>query len=318
MPNLTWDINDIPPLRDAMKAYSDWGEYLGADYGVTELITPPRIVHLRKRHKQEIESKPKELEKLVAAFRGNAVHTALEFNLRKFKSTNPGCGYYIEQKVWDKILDRKISGKLDVYQDGILYDFKTTSTFKFIKGDYEEYEQQLNIYAYMLKPYNLQVRSNKIILIFTDWNKAGTYKEDYPKQPFVMVEMQDVWSHEKQEQFIHDRIKTMIRNETLPDEELDYCTIDEMWAMPDSYAVYPEGRTTGKAVRVLTSMKQAEFYIKRNVNRIGNATIVHRPSVRARCENWCEVSNWCDQYHNYVLSREYEADVPQETQSQEG
>lgn len=302
MPKLEWNINAIAPLRDALLAFGERGVSLGADYGVTELITPPRIVMLRKRYREEIEKKPKDLAKSWAAFRGNAIHGSLEWFLKKHAASLRHGGYQIERKLFDKIKGRKITGKFDVLLNGALYDYKTTSTFKFIKGDFQDYEAQLNIYAYLLRHYNIEVTLLYIILLFTDWNKLSLYSQkDYPQQDFVQVKLDGLWTPKEQEDYLFNRVDLMIENESLPDNELTECNEKDMWARPDSWAIYPEGRSTGRAVRVLTSEKQAQFYIQRNSKRIeGTPQIIFRPGVRTRCENYCDAADYCSQYQEYL------------------
>jgi hypothetical protein len=73
----------IVPVRAAFDAYNDWsGAYIkGGDYGVTQLLDPPRVVHLRLRHEHELP--PESIKDKWKAFQGNAWHAFFEKQLRK-------------------------------------------------------------------------------------------------------------------------------------------------------------------------------------------------------------------------------------------
>ena len=308
----TWDIEQIPPLRDALKIYSDHSFFtLGSDYGVTELITPPQMVQLRRRYRQELLVREVDLKKQMANFVGNSVHRSLEWYLNMFQSRDHQQKYLVEQKLVDMVLGRRIAGKIDVWRDEVLYDYKTTSTFKYIKRDYEEYEKQGNIYAYLLRTYKKQVKAFRIILIFTDWTKKLMYSErDYPKQNFVMIELDNLWPEDKQRQYYHDRVRLMIEAEQLDDDELPPCTDQEMWAKPNSWAVYgtDQGPETGsKAKRVLDSREEADNFIRNNFKKVGASPVIQfRPGHRMRCQEYCDVSEYCRQFAEYLTENELE------------
>lgn len=308
----TWNIEDIPPLRDALTVYSDHSFFtLSADYGVTELIAPPQMVQLRKRYREEILRQEIDLKKQMASFVGNSVHRSLEWYLSTYQSRDHRKKYLVETKLFDMVLGRRIAGKIDVWRDEILYDYKTTSTYKYITKDYEDYEKQGNIYAYLLSTYKKKVKALRIILIFTDWAKKLVYQErDYPKQNFVMVEMENLWPEERQRQYYHERIRLMIEAENEDDDSLPLCLDKEMWAKPNSWAVYgtDQGPETGsKAKRVVETREEAENFIRNNPKKVGSSPVIQfRPGHRTRCEDFCDVSGYCRQYTEYIEEQQAE------------
>ena len=302
----TWDIEEIPPLRDALSVYSDHSFFtLSSDYGVTELIAPPQMVQLRHRYRDDILRQKVDLKKQMANFVGNSVHRSLEWYLSTFQAREHQQKYLVETKLFDMVLGRRIAGKIDVWRDEILYDYKTTSTFKYIKQDFEDYEKQGNVYAYLLRTYKKQVKAFRIILIFTDWSKKLVFQErGYPKQNFVMIELDNLWHEDKQRQYYHGRVKLMIEAEQADDDELPLCTVQEMWAKPNSWAVYgtDQGPETGsKAKRVVESREEADNFIRNNPKKVGESpTIQFRPGHRMRCEEYCDVSGYCRQFTEYM------------------
>jgi hypothetical protein len=215
----------------------------------------------------------------------------------------------VERKLFDKIRGRKIVGKFDVYINGALYDYKNTSTYKFISEDYFDYEAQLNCYSYLLHPYRVEVKILYLILLFTDWNKGESVRNtNYPKQEFVQVALDGVWPYKRQEEYIYSRLDALIAGESLPDNKLVKCTPEDMWARPDQYAVYhsKEDSVAGRrAWRVLPTMAEAHAWAKesKKVQDEGGYEVIFRPGVRTRCENFCQVNTWCDQYQEYTKGK---------------
>ena len=71
--------------------------------------------------------------------------------------------------------------------------------------------------------------------------------------------------------------------------ELPKCTSEERWAKPDTYAVMKKGRKT--ALRLLPTEEQAKEYIGDQ-----DFSVEFRKGVSTRCEGYCEVSQFCNQY----------------------
>lgn len=275
---------------------------MSADYSVTDLIKPPRIVQLQRRYKDVLDSQPKDAMKQIASFKGNAIHSYLESMLWRFINKNPNSGYLIERRLWDRINGRKISGKFDCYLNEVMYDFKTTSTWKKIFGDFTDWEIQLNIYAYLLRLCGVKVSRLVIIAWYTNWDKFKLYERGYPKAEIEEIEISNLWSTAAQRGYLNDLIEYHKINEALSDEELLPCTESDMWSKDTQYAVYKyTDEVKGpKAARLLSTQEEAEQWItdKGEVKGARYETEV-RPGARTRCEEWCDVSQFCNQYMHY-------------------
>lgn len=298
------DYTTIPPLRDAIfeytRSYSNWG----SDYSITALIRPPREIMLSGRHKDEIDAKPFTHEEIVnnlKSFKGTAIHNHFEYMLRRFMNKNKDSGYIIERRVWDRVCDRKISGKFDAFKDSILYDWKTTSTWKMIYGDWFDFECQLNMYDYLLWTCNIEVNVLRIIAWFLDWDKDKVWKDpQYPKQEIELITIDNKWSRATQQEFLENRIEIMKANEDLPDDDLDFCTDKEMWSKPDVYAVMRPGQKRAVRSSGLNTKAKAEDYIKTcKQDDKDTFEIVLRPGTRVKCDSFCKAAPYCNQYKQY-------------------
>lgn len=278
----------------------------GNDYSVTELLQPPRITQLRKRHAKELFARPvtdEEIRKSLKAFMGTAIHSAFERNLYQAANQNPKLGLLVEKKLWEPILDRKIVGKLDIYMPGVVYDLKTTSVWKYILGGTEEYAEQLNLYAYLLRKINLPVNMLRIILFFTDFmDRDVGVKQGYPGDRIVEVKINDLWTPEVQQQKVEAMVQKHIDAEKLSDDQLPDCTQEEIWAQPTKYAVKWSGGK--KALKVCETQAEARACALSKKDSNGNCPDIEvRQGKLTRCEDYCDLHEWCPQWKIFQAAR---------------
>ena len=293
----------ISPLRDAIyehsRSYSSWG----SDYSVTSLIQPPRIVQLQKRYAEILDQEPMTNDfilKQLRSFSGTAIHDRFRSMLYRFLNKYPNSGYLIERRVWDRICGRKISGQFDAYRHGALYDFKTTSVWKRIFGQGTEWEQQLNIYAYLLGTCNIEVTVLYIIAWYMDWSEWKSKQKDYPSLPIEQIWIENMWSTGEQKDFLEHRIELHKQNEDRADHELDYCTPEDIWTKDTTYAVTFPGAKKAVRTKGLNSRKDAEDFIKNSKNKNKDTWYVDtRPGERTRCKNYCRYNKYCNQWLEY-------------------
>ena len=179
----------------------------------------------------------------------------------------------------------KISGAMDLLDDdGAVTDYKVTSVFTIQKGLKPEWEQQLNIYAWLLRQNGLEATSLTIVGLCRDWMQSRTVKADYPQSPIVPIKV-PLWRDERQDQFVEGRVRVHTMDKTLP------CTPEERWAR-GGYTVLGGGLKP----RSFDSLNEATNYvhIKQKPNR--TFTIKEGGTKFVRCESWCSVSDHCPQW----------------------
>jgi hypothetical protein len=166
-----------------------------SNISATQLLNSPKIVTLTNKYNDDIEQ---DVSQMIWSLFGSAMHGVLEHG----KDDN----HIVEQRLHAELDGWQISGAVDlqvVDQDGIhIKDYKTTSVWS-VMNEKPEWEQQLNIYAWLFEHNKKQkVQSLEIVAILKDWSKgeAGR-KPDYPQQKVVMVPIR-LWTTEEQEKFI--------------------------------------------------------------------------------------------------------------------
>lgn len=197
-----------------------------ADISVTELIDSPRVRVLKKRNDDKIEF---EAETLLASFLGTCFHKGIE------AGTKTGTA---ERRLSIEVARWKLSGGMDHYNDGVLTDYKTATTWKTVldceKGRIEDFENQLNVYAHILRANGHPVTKLMLFILFKDWNRgsAGRSKKffepgvqgGYPQNSWIHFEA-PLWPVKQAEAYVQMRVKLHQDAEKV----LPLCTEKEMW-----------------------------------------------------------------------------------------
>jgi hypothetical protein len=256
-----------------------------ADYSVTEIISPPRVQRLRKKHWDDMEQ---DVSDMLWQLMGSALHVVAEKGQAK--------NHITEERLITKIGNITLSGAMDIQQviDGriLITDYKFTSAWA-LKADKFDWTAQQNIYAYLVREEKkMEVEGIRICALIRDWSRReAQYKADYPPAPIQIIDL-PLWSHEETRAYIEERINA--HNDAKAkadwDEELPHCTDEERWKRSDTFAVKKEGRKN--AIRVLEVKEEADNLAKKE-----NGYVEHRPGEPIRCSgNFCGVAKWCTQY----------------------
>jgi hypothetical protein len=211
-----------------------------ADFSVTGLIKPPQVGRLFEEHEDKISTDVRdEIYKLI----GSAVHKVLE----KYGGDNAEQRYFAEHTY-----GVKISGAIDLVENGAVTDYKTTSVGAVQYALKSDWEAQLNLYAWLLDQNGIEATSLTICAICRDWSKPRikTWK-NYPPSPVVVMPV-PLWSAERRQRFVDQRVKVHMQEATLP------CTDEERWAK--------------------------------------KAPMPSAPTTYIRCEDYCDVSEFCPQW----------------------
>lgn len=241
------------------------------------------------------------------SFLGNGIHNQFEYALKRWAASHPGVRrYIIERRMWDKFKGRKVSGQFDLWCDEILYDFKTAKTWKYIFADYEDYEIQLNLYAYMARLEGIESEELKIIMLMKDWQKGKAQfvsDKTYPSEPIKLIDIPH-WGFDKQEAFLMDRLDKQIECEGVADDELPDCTTKEMWEKLPQIAIMEPG--AARATRCLADQAAVDSYLKWRKDHgkeITKYKLEQRPGNRLRCAEYCPVNTWCKQWGDYLKTK---------------
>lgn len=216
-----------------------------------------------------------------------------------------------EMRVYITVLEQIIGGQLDHYVDGQITDYKCTSVWSWIFGSrIAEWTEQQNIYGHLYRKNKLPVKGLRILAVFRDWKETEFLKnpKQYPPLPIMVINL-EVWPEDACEKFIESRTALHLVNENVPDDDLPFCTEQEMWAKPTTYAVYKDKQKKAKKVKGLLCPLDAERYIENchaKDKKPAKYRIEVRPGKRVRCEKYCDAAPFCNQYQQYLKEQQNE------------
>ena len=292
-------MDHIIPLKQVIH---DWntGHYdheEAGDYSATDLINPPRIVQLRKRHRDDLKLS---IASQINAFFGTAVHDIYEKTLGKLKE------YTVEQRIKTTINDRIITGKFDILLNNKhIYDIKTTKTWKKVfDPTLKEWHEQQNIYAYLLATTGITVESLNIIAHYYDWveNMALRNKE-YPSDSVVEYSL-TLWKPADIYDFISERLELHKNSEALSDDDLPACSREDRWERFDDgstmqFALF-RNKEAKRATKLFTNLEEAIATGRVTKNHGSDSFVEIRYAQRKRCQKYCDVSHHCNHFQEYL------------------
>lgn len=272
----------------------------GADYTTTTLTDPVRIVLLSKRHWNELED---DASDRIWMTLGKAVHYICE--------RGGADNALVEERVFMEVAARKISGQVDIYHDGVIDDYKVTSAWTAVFGSRDkEWEEKMNIYAELFHNNGWPVSQLRIISIYRDWSATNAKRDaNYPQKSVAVHEI-NLWPQEMRKDLIEVRVENLKAFEDTLDEDLPYCTAEEMWEKPTVYAVMKEGRKSAVNGGLFGTEASAQVMVD---SLDSKHSIQVRPGQRTRCELYCSVNRFCNQYSEYLKNEEAQNEIDNTT-----
>ena len=258
-----------------------------ADISVTQLIDSPQIRFLREKH----PDRENDVSDMIYAFFGQSVHAMLE----RIPDLE---GVTKEQRLSTEIDGKVLSGQVDlvytkkipVVTKRILADYKVTSVWSVIYGK-PEWETQLNVYRYMWEKENgSPIDQLQIITFLRDWQKSKA-GDNYPAAPLCTIDI-PMWEIEQAERYVRNRLKRHF-------SDFPSCTDQERWKKDDVWALMKKGRKS--AVKLFNSNQEAQDAFA-SFGKPDNY-VQHRPGRYTRCDDYCDVSEWCDQFSRDMEKR---------------
>lgn len=259
----------------------------------TTLLQGDKQIVLYDRHFDELTQDA--ADQVWATF-GTAFHAIME----KQKSNT------FKEEAFEVPVDEwKVTGHLDSYdmEKEIIEDWKTTSVWKIIKQNFDEWKAQGLTYAWLIRNAGLNVQKCRFIALLKDWSKAEAKRNaDYPQKP-VFIYTFDVTDEdlEATEARIKAKIKSVTEAYKLSDDEIPTCTPEERWTTETVYAVMKPGRKS--SVKNFTNKESAEAYM---ATLPAGHYIETRPGEDRRCQEYCPCAQFCNHYKEHVALKEAE------------
>lgn len=276
------------------------------DLSVTQLIAPPRVVELNRMHSDEIVE---DVADRIWLLLGKIAHGILEkaapehsaiFEERLF------CDIDTEDTETDINGDeRRVSWRISGAFDNLavaqaehntwrLSDYKITSVWAARYGaNKDDWCQQLNCYAYLLRLHSFDVSEIEIVAVCRDWRQsdARKYRDDgFPQHQVTIIKL-PLWPSRTTLAFMEERVAL----HRAARAKLPLCSDEEQWRRATTWALMREGRKS--AVRLYDTPGAAYEALKgteEGKNRGGAYSVVKRPGIATRCAGYCSVRPFCE------------------------
>lgn len=251
------------------------------DISATKLIDSPQIAEMWREHGKEVVEDSS--NRVWAAF-GTAAHSVFE------DANKANADIIMEKRYVHEINGKLVAAQIDAYEisSKTLYDIKTCGSFKIVKGDFTQWENQLNVCAALMRRSGYEVEAVKIVAVVKDWSKMKSDKDPkYPTAPVSVVNI-PLWNVETAEEYISARLDAHFG------EGEKLCSDSERWKRSGNFAVMRKGRKSAK--RLLDSEEEANKWIKSNGEE--GDFVVERPALYVRCESYCSFKQFCQQYQS--------------------
>ncbi len=191
-------------------------------------------------------------------------------------------------------------------EDKHLIDIKTCKSWKQIfDPDHDDWIQQTNVYRWLLKQRGIDIDRITVVAFYMDWVESQSLRDRrYPKSPIIEYEI-PVWDLKTTDNFIHERMYQHFCCEQTKDKELPKCTAKEMWEDPPEFAIMKD-ENAKKAMRggVVRNGTLHDAIEKAQTLKgvSSNSYIEIRHCLRKRCDRFCAVNEYCNQYESYAAN----------------
>ena len=261
-----------------------------AHISVTQLLNSPKIVALTRKFDDELEQ---DASDMIWAAVGSAMHNFLEHG----KDDNS----IAEERIHAEVEGWNITGAIDlqIINGGAIdiRDYKFTSVWAAM-NEKPDWENQLNVYAWLVeKVKKTPVNSVGIVAFLRDWTKREKeQKENYPEATVVELPIK-LWTMEERSAYIRSRIALHSACDFAleTDGDLPDCTPEEMWEKPTTWAIKKKGNV--RAFKVYETEKHATEALA-TMDKVYEIEV--RQGERTRCKSYCPVSQYCQQYRDYL------------------
>lgn len=276
--------NNLPqPYVDAV---SQMREAQRGRISITELISPPQQRSLMLQMADEIEVTA---DSRIDLFFGNAVH--------EYLARFAGADALAEETMQYVVDGWTVHGTPDYVdwfgvEDGTLTDWKTTRV-RALQYDRPEWEQQVNLYRWLLYVNGYPVERLVVKAFLKDWDRAQLREPSYPRAPICHLDI-PVWDIPIAHAFLKERLRL---HKQAARGFYPACTPEERWQR-DTWAVTKVGNT--RATRVFRSLAEAVQFaesVTEHPRRWQDwYTVEERKGDPVRCLSFCPVADYCDQF----------------------
>tara|TARA_B100000929_G_scaffold108179_1_gene85739 strand:- start:53536 stop:54522 length:987 start_codon:yes stop_codon:yes gene_type:complete len=287
----------------------------------TTLLKPLKQIILSARVPEE--DKPVDISSLVKSRIGTAIHDSIEkvwvtrdklvtalkalgYKSRAIKRVvvnpkpeelTPDCvPVYLENRVKKKVGKWTVSGKYDFIVEGVVEDFKSTSTFTYTSGNkVDDYKRQGSLYRW-LNPDVITADYMHINFIFTDFSMGVAKRTPgYPSNQIVSqrITLEPVTTVQA---FVERKLAQIESLFNAPEEQLPKCTDADLWVDDPVYKYYKNPAKKARATKNFDTLAEAQKRLADD-NFVG---VVEEVKGKVKACKYCSAFPVCQQKDEYI------------------
>lgn len=267
------------------------------EYRATSLLKGYKEILLNRKYYDDVTV---DVTQLIWMLFGKAVHYMLE-------SQEATPGIHKENRLYMKIGNYTLSGQYDEYNEDTfdIGDYKTTSVWKILHKNFDDWYKQGCIYALLLNQNGKSAETFTVTAFLKDHSpEKALHTKDYPPFPVYKhtfdIKPEDIVATEK---WVKDKIKTLSFMTTMNVDNVEPCEPEERWQQDPTFAVMKEGRKS--AMRVLDTEEEAWEWVDEKVKEsdLTKVNVVLRPGRNRKCESYCFFNKYCNFYQDEVVKK---------------
>jgi hypothetical protein len=284
------NITNIFGLPEALVSFaSEEYEYEPKVYRATSLLKGYKEIMLTRKFYNDVSV---DVSDLIFQLWGSAVHLILE--------QQPSNNTVKEERLYMKFGDYTLTGKFDEYEpdNHLLRDYKTTSVYKIVYKNYDDWKKQGQIYAMLMEHNNNLVDKFEVVAFLKDHSKnSARYSKDYPILPVHKI-LFDISKEDISNinEWVSLRFKQIEIFESMDHNEIPPCTEEERWTREPTYALMKEGRKA--ALKVEKTEHALWVWAENNLkdSELQSVKVERRPGSDVKCESYCIYNQFCNYY----------------------
>jgi len=204
---------------------------------------------------------------------------------------------YLEQRASRKVTTSsgrtwKVTGKYDFVAEGMVEDFKSTSTFTAVNSTNDlKYSQQGSMYRW-LNPEIITADHMAINWIFTDWQKARAMQDPaYPQKRFQR-KLFPLMTVPETQAFVIRKLELIEKHWNDEEADIPECDDADLWRSAPVFKYYANGDTNAaRSTKNFDTMEEARRF---QVSKNGAGAIKEVPGQAVACR-YCPGFVMCSQ-----------------------
>ena len=227
------------------------------------------------------------------------VRKRVKFNSKPEDLQEGDIPVYMEKRLTKKVGKWTVTGKFDFIGDGMVQDFKTTSTFTYVnQTNGTKYTQQGSIYRW-LDPNLITKDQMQIHYIFTDWKQSRASQSDpnYPPHP-SHTQTFNLMSYQETDVFIKNKLALIEKHWDDAEADIPDCTDEDLWRSKPVFKYYKNPQSEGRSTKNFDNPHDAYMRLAQD-GHVGK--VVEVPGMVKACL-YCSAFPLCSQKDALVAS----------------